>query len=263
MESPSSSSTPRSEADSRGDGSRNLSGRDGDETVSRSVSIIVPTFNEAENVEHVISRCRDAMGSREYELIIVDDDSPDETWRVAERASEEMDSVQVVRRQSERGLGTAVAHGFERATKDFCVVIDADLQHPPELIPELANHVTEYVDIVIGSRYRKGGRVVNWPLSRRVISRGAIGVTKLCLQETRGLNDPLSGFFLVRRSVVDGADLEPMGYKILLEVLVQCEYGHVVEVPYQFDERRFGRSKLTTDSCRAFLEHVLTLRSRA
>jgi dolichol-phosphate mannosyltransferase len=203
------------------------------------------------------------MAGMDYELIVVDDDSPDETWRVAEDASAETDRVRVLRRQSERGLGTAVAFGFERATKEFCVVIDADLQHPPELIPELANHVTEYVDVVIGSRYQKGGRVVNWPLSRQIISRGAIGLTKLCLDEARGLNDPLSGFFLVRRSVLDDVDLEPMGYKILLEVLVECDYSHVVEVPYRFDERQRGSSKLTSDACRAFLAHLLALRSRA
>jgi dolichol-phosphate mannosyltransferase len=261
MEHLSSSSTARSEPAPETGSASGLSRDHSDEVVPRSVSIVVPTFNEAENVERVISRCRQAMDGRDYELLIVDDDSPDGTWQVAEAAGEDIDEVRVLRRQSERGLGTAVVHGFERAKKDFCLVIDADLQHPPELIPELANHVTEYVDVVIGSRYRKGGQVVNWPLSRQLISRGAIALTKLCLAETRGLNDPLSGFFLVRRSVVDDVDLEPMGYKILLEVLVQCEYGHVVEVPYQFDERRFGQSKLTTDACRVFVEHLLTLRS--
>jgi dolichol-phosphate mannosyltransferase len=263
MEPPSSSSTARSEPAPETDSVADLSRESTDEVVPRSVSIVVPTFNEAENVERVIARCRQAMDGRDYELLIVDDDSPDGTWRIAEAAGEDIDEVRVFRRQSERGLGTAVVHGFERATKDFCVVIDADLQHPPELIPELANHVTEYVDVVVGSRYRKGGRVVNWPLSRQLISRGAIALTKLCLAETRGLNDPLSGFFLVRRSVIDEVDLDPTGYKILLEVLVECEYGHVVEVPYQFDERRYGQSKLTTDSCRAFVEHLMTLRSRA
>jgi dolichol-phosphate mannosyltransferase len=223
---------------------------------------VVPTFNEAENVERVISRCRKAMDGMDYELIVVDDDSPDETWRIAEEAGAGTDRVNVHRRQTERGLGTAVAFGFERATKEFCVVIDADLQHPPELIPELVNHVSEYVDIVIGSRYQKGGRVVNWPLSRQVISHGAIALTKLCIGEARGLNDPLSGFFLVRRSVVDEASLDPRGYKILLEVLVECDYAHVVEVPYRFDERERGSSKLTADAIRAFLAHLFVLRSQ-
>ncbi len=232
-------------------------------TGPRSVSIIVPTFNEAENVETVISRCRGAMDGRDYEVLVVDDDSPDGTWRVAERVSADTDRVSVFRRQSERGLGSAVAFGFERATKEFCVVIDADLQHPPEFIPELLNHATEYVDVVIGSRYRKGGHVENWPLSRQVISRGAIAIAKLWVPDARGLNDPLSGFFLVRRSVVEEAALEPKGYKILLEILVNCEYSHVVEVPYQFHQRRHGSSKLTLDACGQFLAHLLALRSRA
>jgi dolichol-phosphate mannosyltransferase len=235
----------------------------GEETATRSLSVVVPTFNEAENIERVISRCRRALEGLDYELIIVDDDSPDGTWRVAEQTGAGTDRVQVVRRQGERGLGTAVASGLDRSSKEFCAVIDADLQHPPELIPELVNHVTEYVDIVIGSRYQKGGRVVNWPLSRQAISRGAIAITKLLLPDVRGLNDPLSGFFLVRRSVVDEVSLEPMGYKILLEILVECDYSHVVEVPYRFDERQQGDSKLSADSCRAFLAHLQTLRSRA
>jgi len=235
---------------------RNASG----EATSRSVSIVVPTFNEAENIEHVISRCREALEGRDYELIVIDDDSPDETWRVARAAGESSDRIRVIRRRSERGLGTAVAEGFDRARKGFCVVIDADLQHPPELIPELLNHVTAYVDVVIASRYQKGGRVANWPLTRHLVSRGAISLAKLLLEEARGLNDPISGFFIVRRSVVDEVSLEPTGYKILLEVLVECDYSHVVEVPYRFDERQRGTSKLTTASCQEFLAHLLTLR---
>ena len=270
MESSSSSTgfggTPSLDADERSEvpqESAPQTSEDASDATTRSVSIVVPTFNEAENIEHVIERCRQAMDGMDYELIVVDDDSPDGTWRVAERASAETDRVTVHRRRSERGLGTAVAAGFDRATKEFCVVIDADLQHPPELIPELVNHVTEYVDIVVGSRYQKGGRVVNWPLSRRLISRGAVGLAKLCIPAARGLNDPLSGFFLVRSSVVDEASLDPMGYKILLEVLVECDYSHVVEVPYRFDERQHGTSKLSADACRAFVEQHLTLRSRA
>ena len=155
---------------------------------------------------------------------------------------------------------TAILRGFERATKEFYAVLDADLQHPPELIPELLNHATEYVDIVIGSRYRKGGYVENWPLTRHIVSHGAIGLTKLFIEETRGLDDPLSGFFLLRHSVVDTESLEPRGYKILLEILVKCEYSHIIEVPYEFHERQYGSSKLTVDSCRQFLSHLATLR---
>ena len=229
---------------------------------TRSVSVIVPTYNESGNIKRVIERCEEAMAGIEYELIVVDDDSPDGTWRVAKQVGADLDRVSVIRRQNERGLGTAILRGFGRATKDFYAVLDADLQHPPELIPELLNHATEYVDIVIGSRYRKGGYVENWPLIRHIVSHGAIGLTKLCIEDARGLDDPLSGFFLLRHSVVDTESLEPRGYKILLEILVKCEYSHVIEVPYEFHERQNGSSKLTIDSCRQFLAHLATLRSR-
>jgi len=229
------------------------------ETVERSVSIIIPTFNEAENVERVIARCREAMAGDDFEIIVVDDDSPDQTWRVAEHATADTDRVRVIRREDERGLGTAILCGFDHAQKEFCAVIDADLQHPPELIPELANHATEYVDIVIGSRYLKGGYVENWPLGRRIVSRGAIALTKLWVEETRGLDDPLSGFFLVRRSVVTDVSLRPEGYKILLEILVKCDYSHVVEVPYSFTERKQGNSKLSADAYRQFITHLVML----
>ncbi|HET7324089.1 MAG TPA: polyprenol monophosphomannose synthase [Halococcus sp.] len=226
----------------------------------RSVSIIIPTYNERENIERVVERCRAALSEYCFEIVVIDDDSPDRTWKIVEDTYAGADSVRIVRRTEESGLATAVSRGFDEATYDFCAVIDADLQHPPEKLPELIAAFDSGVDIVIGSRHIAGGGVENWSLLRRVVSRGAMTIAKLALAQTRGISDPMSGFFAVRREVIDDVTLAPTGYKILLEVLMKCDYDRIVEVPYIFTERERGESKLTAEEYLGFLEHIYDLR---
>jgi dolichol-phosphate mannosyltransferase len=135
-------------------------------------------------------------------------------------------------------------------------VMDADLQHPPELLPKLLERAKEGYDIVIASRYVKGGGVEGWSLWRRLISRGATLLAHALFLETRKVKDPLSGFFLFRREVVEGIRLNPIGYKLLLEVLMKGEYDKVAEVPYVFKMRRRGKSKL---DLREILNYALFL----
>ena len=229
-------------------------------TRERSVSIIIPTYNERENIERVVERCRDALAEYRFEIVVVDDDSPDRTWQLVQDAYAGFEAVRIVRRTEESGLATAVSRGFDEATYEVCAVIDADLQHPPEKLPELVGAFETGADIVIGSRHLAGGGVENWSRFRRVVSRGAMAIAKLALPPTRGVSDPMSGFFAVRREVIDGVALAPMGYKILLEVLMKCEYERIAEVPYVFTERERGESKLTADEYWGFLEHVYHLR---
>ena len=226
----------------------------------RSVSIIIPTYNERENIERVVERCRDALSDYRFEIVVIDDDSPDETWKLVRDAYAGADAVRIVRRTEESGLATAVSRGFDEATYEFCAVIDADLQHPPEKLPELVAAFDTGADIVIGSRHVAGGGVENWSRFRRLVSRGAMTIAKLALPPTRGISDPMSGFFAIRREVIDGVALAPTGYKILLEVLMKCEYERVAEVPYVFTERERGESKLTPDEYLEFLDHVYHLR---
>lgn len=248
----------------RTDGSRATESggaRDGvTRTHERSVSIIIPTYNERENIERVVDRCREALSAYRFEIVIVDDDSPDKTWQLAQNTYAGAESVRIVRRTEESGLATAVSRGFHEAHYEFCAVIDADLQHPPEKLPELIAAFDTGADIVIGSRHVAGGGVENWSRFRRIVSRGAMSITKLALPPTRGISDPMSGFFAIRREIIDGVALAPTGYKILLEVLMKCEYDRIAEVPYVFTERERGESKLTAEEYLGFLEHVYALR---
>ncbi|MFB6218002.1 MAG: polyprenol monophosphomannose synthase, partial [Halobacteriaceae archaeon] len=173
------------------------------------LSVIVPTYNERENIGPLLERI-DATLDSEYEVVVVDDDSPDGTWEVAREHADEY-PVRVVRRREESGLATAVVRGIEEATYDVLVVMDADLQHPPETIPDLLAALEDGADIAVGSRLVEGGGMPDFGPHRRLISYGANLVARILLREVRGVRDLQSGFFAFRRSVVWGADLAPRG----------------------------------------------------
>lgn len=229
--------------------------------VAQSVSVVIPTYNEAENIIPVVERIKNALRTVEFEVLIIDDDSPDSTWRIAELRFEDDPTVFVHRRQEDKGLGKAIAFGIRQSTHPHIAVIDADLQHPPEILPELLFHMDEDVDIVIGSRHTDFGQIQGWPLFRQLVSSGARLITKFALPQTRSLRDPLSGFFVVRRSRIQADALQPTGYKILLEVLIKGDLEKAVEVPYTFSERQAGNSKLTMKEYLSFIHHILMLRS--
>ncbi len=222
------------------------------------VSVIIPTYNERGNLEELLHRIDRAMGNRDYEVIIVDDDSPDRTWELAQELSGKY-PVKVIRRMEEKGLSSAVIRGFKEASGNVFVVMDADLQHPPEKIPELIKAIEEGADIAIGSRYVPGGKVENWYWYRKLISRGAIMIGRLALPKIRDVKDPVSGFFALRREVVENAELNPIGFKILMEILIKGEYRKVVEVPFTFGLRKAGESKLSGKTMVKYLKHVYRL----
>ncbi|AEC51491.1 dolichol-phosphate mannosyltransferase [Pyrococcus sp. NA2] len=222
------------------------------------ISIIVPTYNERDNLEELFSRINASLKGYDYEIIVVDDDSPDRTWEKALELSK-LYPVRVIRRIGEKGLSSAVIRGFSEAKGDVFVVMDADLQHPPEVIPSLIEGIVEGYDIVIASRYVDGGRVENWPLYRKLISKGAIMIGRLALPKISKIKDPVSGFFALRREVVEGVELNPIGFKILMEILVKGRYSRVKEVPFTFSTRRFGESKLKGKTMINYLRHVYRL----
>jgi len=219
------------------------------------VSIIVPTYNERENLEILVKRISSSLRGEEYEVIVVDDNSPDGTWKLAQELSR-FYPIKLIRREERKGLASAVIDGFSHATGNCLVVMDADLQHPPEVIPRLIEAVEGGADLAIASRYIKGGGVRGWPFFRRLISRGATWLARLFLTSVK---DPMSGFFALRKEVIEGADLRPKGYKILLEVLVKGRYSRVVEIPYIFEPRKIGRSKLKGKHYVEYLEHLISL----
>lgn len=226
-------------------------------------SIIVPTYNERDNIRTVVDRCSHTLKTADFvdgfEIIVVDDDSPDGTWRLVEEAYSTDDRVRVIRRTENHGLALSVVDGFYAASMEYCVVIDGDLQHPPEKIPELLAALDRGADISIGSRHLEDGGIEDWTRFRKLVSRGATALAKRLLPTIKGVSDPMSGLFAIRRSILEEAELQPQGYKILLEILSKCDIDRIAEVPYTFHDRAAGQSNLSADQYRQFVGHLLHL----
>jgi dolichol-phosphate mannosyltransferase len=229
--------------------------------VNDTISIIIPTYNEKGNIATLLARIHQALSGYDYEVLLVDDDSKDGTIEVASSLASRY-PVKVIVRRNERGLATAVVHGLKVATGQIIGVMDADLQHPPEAIPELLKALQKGADMVVASRYVEGGGCPHWGLSRRVISKVALALSHLLLPSTRQVKDPLSGFFMFRRQNIAQARLKPIGYKISLEIMLAGRFQHVVEVPYVFEDRSAGKSKLRPQQQIDYLRHVLSLMAR-
>lgn len=217
----------------------------------------MPTYNETENLDELVRRVQQACSSAglQVEIVIVDDNSPDGTGARAEELAKTQ-NLKVVHRSGKLGLSSAVLEGFNVASGSVLVVMDADLSHPPEKIPEMVSKIDSgEADVVVGSRYIKGGSVENWPITRRIISKGA---TLLARWLTK-VKDPMSGFFALKRSVIEGVVLDPVGYKIGLEILVKGKYSKAVEVPIHFADRKAGKSKLGGGEYLRYIDHVILL----
>lgn len=230
------------------------------------LSLVVPTYNERDNVTTLVqqlSRLLDDALPNAYELIVVDDNSPDGTWRVAQDLMADYPQLRVMRRQHEQGLSSAVIRGWQVARGEVLGVIDGDLQHPPESLFQLLKAICDGADLAIASRHVEGGGVSNWSLTRRLLSRGAQLLGLLILPGVVGrVSDPMSGYFLVRRAAIAGYELEPRGYKILLEVIGRGQVEQIAEVGYVFQERQEGTSKVSWKQYRDYVLHLAKLRSR-
>lgn len=222
------------------------------------LSVVVPTYNESGNVGPLVQRVSKALSGVDFELIVVDD-STDGTDQIVAGLARETASLRLIHRSGRRGLASAVTDGVALADGEVVCVLDADLQHPPETVPALLDAIERTsADLAIGSRYIPGGGY-EFSLSRRAISYGATALARLLLARARSVSDPLSGFFAFRKSAVQGVRLAPVGYKILLEVLVRGHITRVVEVPYHFAARRADQSKLTARENLQFVRHLLQL----
>ncbi|MEM9654473.1 MAG: polyprenol monophosphomannose synthase [Actinomycetota bacterium] len=210
------------------------------------ISVVLPTFNEAANIPILINRVREALDGHAYEVIIVDDDSPDRTWAVAQELAEADHRITVIRRKVERGLSSAVLSGMAAARGNVLVAMDADLQHDECRIHELAAAVTDGgADVCLGSRDADGGGYGDFRRRRRLASWAGASLAKLVLQVP--VSDPMSGFFAVGRDryeLIEG-QVNPRGFKILLEFLARGPKPTVAEVGYVFGERVNGTTKLT------------------
>lgn len=228
------------------------------------LSVVIPTYKESENVKdivHQLTQLLEATIPNQYELIIVDDDSPDLTWKVAAELMPEFPQLRVMRRQEERGLSTAVIRGWQVARGEILGVIDADLQHPPESLLQLLGEIEKGADLAVASRHVEGGGVSDWSIVRRFLSRGAQVLGLIILPGVIGrVSDPMSGYFMVRRDAIAGKTLDPVGYKILIEVLGRGQIRWVGEVGYVFQERLEGESKVTWKQYIEYLQHLVKLR---
>jgi len=211
------------------------------------LSVIAPTLNEAQNIPALVEQLQRALRNVDYEILIVDDNSPDLTWSVAEQISLRDPRVRTLRRMKNPGLGMAVIDGFSAAEGDMLACIDADLQHDPAILPAMIEELQRGIgaDVVVGSRHVKGGGFGEWSGWRRFESWCANKAAQLLLGFE--VKDPMSGYFLVWRKDFNRVQeqLSESGFKILLEILAKLRTSRVKEVPYTFRPRAVGQSKLS------------------
>jgi dolichol-phosphate mannosyltransferase len=215
-------------------------------------SVIVPTYNERENLKTLVERI---LSAADVEVIVVDDASPDGTGEIADNLASTY-GIRVVHRSGKLGLASAMLDGLKAASGDILGVMDADFSHPPELIPKLIEPIVKGdADIVFASRYIKGGGVEGWPLLRQVTSNGA----RLLARPLTGVRDCMSGYFFMRKDVIEGVRLETVGFKLGLEILVKGRYKKAAEVPFTFRDRAGGKSKLNGKEYINYLRHLSRL----
>jgi len=224
------------------------------------ISIIVPTYKEAQNVDTLTRRIHKTMTecNMSYEIIFVDDDSKDDIEKIISNLSSEGLNVRLIQRKNERGLSSAVLRGFSEAEGGILVCMDADLSHPPETIHVMINKIVkDNAEFVIGSRYVNGGSTDHkWTIYRRINSR----IATLFAKPFTTAKDPMSGFFAIPDRVYKrGSSFNPIGYKIALELIVRCKCEKIVEVPIHFSDRKCGESKLTLKEQLNYLVHIKRL----
>jgi dolichol-phosphate mannosyltransferase len=222
------------------------------------LSLVIPTLREASNIRPLLVRVRAALDSCDipYEVIVVDDESRDGIDAIIAELASDDPRIRLIVRKGEQGLAGAVLRGWAETDAAHLAVMDADLQHPPELLPELWAALDAGADLVVGSRYARGGSLGGWNTLRHLISRMAVWMTLPVQRAGMRARDPMSGFFMVRRSCIDGIALQKSGFKILLEILARGEIRSVVEVPFVFGRRYAGTSKA---NLRVAVEYLLLL----
>jgi dolichol-phosphate mannosyltransferase len=206
-------------------------------------SIVVPTYNEAGGIEQLIAALDGVFKANglDGEIVVVDDNSPDGTGAIVERLASKY-PVRCLHRPGKMGLSSGVIDGwkFARPESEALGAMDADFSHDPKIVPEMVKALESGYGLAVGSRYVPGGGISNWPLRRKITSVVAIALAKPLTE----IRDVTSGFFLVKREALEGVELDPIGFKIGLEVFAKARYGKSKELPYVFTDRVAGTSKL-------------------
>jgi dolichol-phosphate mannosyltransferase len=228
-------------------------------TPSPELSVVVPTFNERENIQELVHRLAETLQAIRWEVIFVDDDSPDGTAALVRSIAQRDPRVRIIHRIGRRGLSTACVEGMLASSAPFLAVMDADLQHDERILPAMLRAVKDDgYDIAVGSRYVAGGSLGEWGEERQFASQFATRLSRLVLKA--GVKDPMSGFFLLKREVLEGvvADLSGIGFKIMLDIFASSTKPlRYIEIPYEFRIRQAGESKLDSAAVWDYLMMLL------
>jgi len=224
-------------------------------------SIIIPTFHEAMNIPELARRIAAVnFGERLFEVLLIDDNSNDGSLEIVNELAKQYPWLKMIVRREGRDHGQSIITGFQQASYPVLITMDADLSHPPEKIPFMLAMLDEArVDVVLGSRYVRGGSIDNkWPFFRKISSKLAAWISRLVLAGR--IRDPLSGFLAIRKTTWQNGDpLTPIGWKIGLELMVKCHCKNIREIPIHFSERCLGKSKLNFEISFVYLYHVMKL----
>ena len=235
-----------------------------EQKMKEQISIIIPTYNESQNIVNILKSIGSNLPKNILtQAIIVDDNSPDGTGKIVEDYLKNLKkmadyTIEIIHRKAKDGLGSAILNGIQHAKGDTIVVMDSDFSHPPQIIPKLIESVKKYqFDIAVASRYIKGGNIQGWSLKRKIMSKFATLIAKKGL----GIDakDPMSGFFAFKKNILNGLNIDAIGYKILLEILVKTKNVTIKEIPYTFQDREFGSSKLSIKTILDYFKSVLKL----
>ncbi|MBC8502937.1 MAG: glycosyltransferase family 2 protein [Nitrosopumilus sp.] len=228
------------------------------------VSIIIPTYNESKNIVQILKSIQKHLPLNIHaQTIIVDDNSPDGTGTIVDEYINSIKKIanqtfDVIHRTTKNGLSSAILNGIKQAQGDIILVMDSDFSHPPQIIPKMIEALKKYqYDIVVASRYINGGEIRNWSLKRKIISKIATKIAKHSLNVN--IKDPMSGFFIFKKQLLNGLTFDALGYKLLLEILVKTKNANVAEIPYTFQDREIGSSKLSGQTILDYIKSVWKL----
>ena len=194
----------------------------------------------------------------DHQIVVVDDNSPDGTAAVVSKLASRYKNIILVKRSGKLGIATAIRDGMLASSSNYVVVMDSDLQHPPEVVPKILKELKKGNDIAIASRYIRGGKS-EFNILRKLVSKAATLLAHMNLQETEGVMDPMSGFFGFKRELIEPEAIKSDGYKVLLEILVASQTKNIVEVPYRFNKRATGKSKFGTKELIRYVKLLLNL----
>ena len=232
------------------------------------LSIIIPTYNEAENISKLLEQICQRVTEIECEILIVDDDSPDNTVGYVEKFKDDYNtktqnnsiSIRIIKRKKKEGIARALDDGLKNSKGENILMMDADFSHPPDYIPTLINELRNDndCDIVIASRYMKGGKIIGWSLTRRILSKGATLLAQFLLKLE--FSEIMGGFYIFRKKISTNVEFTTNGQKFLLELLVKSNYKKVKEIPMTFKNRAAGKSKFNFSDIKNFISSLIELR---